>query len=225
MIFSIRFIKGYQVKLPGIRKKTITFNDRLNILSGPNGSGKSTIIRALAEAAGCGNGGWSEPIISEQSKDVHGFIAEWDMKPVFFQDCYTDSEKSLLNPAFFDDFSHLRSSGEKRIGLINELINYIEDRFLTYKLKREDRPTLLLDEIDNHIGFAGQALLWKEIFPRLLKKYQLIVSTHSIFPLLLKKESSLRQDNIISLHSGYEEICINELAKAVDYYNSCNTAE
>ncbi|MDX9801501.1 MAG: AAA family ATPase [Spirochaetia bacterium] len=228
MIRSIRFENGYQVKLPGIGKKKLQFNDRLNLLSGPNGSGKSTILKALAESAGCGSGGWSagdESQTGGQNRTMCGnssYQVEWDGSPVFFQDCYSNSEKSFINPSFFDDFTHLRSTGEKRIGLINELINYIEERFLTWKMKKEERPTLLLDEIDNHIGFAGQALLWKEIFPRLIKKYQLVVSTHSIFPLLLKKENSLRQDNIISLYRGYEDICIGELARAVDFYNSSN---
>jgi len=242
MISSIKFDRGYQVKLTGIGRKKIQFNNRLNLLSGPNGSGKSTILKALAESAGCADGGWSSsdkgsagkyssvktvigsipsssPLIIMETADS-SYSVEWDGSPVFFQDCYTNSEKSFINPDFFDDYTNLRSTGEKRIGLINELINYIEDRFLTWKMKKEDRPTLLLDEIDNHIGFAGQALLWKEIFPRLIKKYQLVVSTHSIFPLLLKKDNSLRQDNIISLYKGYEDICINELAKAVDFYNS-----
>ncbi len=244
MISSIKFDRGYQVKLPGIGRKKIQFNNRLNLLSGPNGSGKSSILKALAESAGCAGGGWSDvyqqSIMEQNSVETVGgtvpsssrlismetansaYSVEWDGSPVFFQDCYANSEKSFINPDFFDDFTNLRSTGEKRIGLINELINYIEDRFLTWKMKKEDRPTLLLDEIDNHIGFAGQAFLWKEIFPRLIKKYQLVVSTHSIFPLLLKKDNSLRQDNIISLYRGYEDICINELAKAVDFYNSSN---
>lgn len=194
------------------------FNDRLNVLIGPNGSGKSTILGTLAKAAGCGSGGWSDQDASRNLDfQIH---LTWDKLPVFFQDCYQDSEHSFLNPDYFEEHEYLRSTGEKRIGLINELITYFENRFLTYKLKITNRPTLILDEVDNHIGFAGQAVLWKEIFPLLIKKYQLIVSTHSIMPLLLKKDNSLRQDNIIQLHKDYSNICIRELADAIERFNS-----
>ena len=229
MIYSIRFKSGYAAKLPGIRKKTFSFKSRLNLLTGPNGSGKSTILRALADAAGCGSGGWGEKTPGSGKEiltcSTDFFTVERDGRPVFFQDCYTDSEKSFIDPSIFEKFSRLRSTGEKRIGLINELINHIEDRFITYKLKKEERPALVLDEIDNHIGFAGQSLLWKHIFPLLLKKYQLIVSTHSIFPLLLNREKTLREDNLISLVKGYEEFCMKELAFAIDYYNRQKSRE
>ena len=220
MIHSIRFNTGYPTRLKGIGKKQIIFSGRLNLLIGPNGSGKSTILSSIAASSGCGEGGWSDE--SKARELPYSAVIIKDTQPVFYQDCYADSDKSLLNPAFFDEVKHLRSTGEKRIGLVNELINYIEERFLTYKLKSNDRPVLLLDEVDNHIGFAGQSVLWKEIFPKLLKKYQLIVSTHSIFPLLLKKESSLRQDNIIELFKDYNKTCISELADAVDFYNKNN---
>ena len=155
------------------------------------------------------------PVASRREKDFIGFDADvkWDSKPVFYQNCYSDSEKSFLNPDFFNENELLRSSGEKRIGLINELINYLEERYLTYKTGRGEGPTLLLDEVDNHIGFAGQGLLWKYIFPLLAKKYQLIISTHSVFPLLL------RMDDVISLDNKYPEACLRELGEAIDKYN------
>ncbi len=241
MIHSIQFNSGYPARLPGIGKKAIEFNDRLNLLIGPNGAGKSTVLKALAEAAGCQDGGWSENSAAKETdgkkdtgfreKTIAGtdeiniktsqmdYTVKYDSKPVFFQDFHADSDKSFLNPFFFDEYRYLRSTGEKRIGLINELINHLEDNFLTWKLKNKDKPTIILDEIDNHVGFAGQSILWKEIFPYLVKKYQLIISTHSIFPLLLKRDSSLRQDNVISLHEKYDHSCIDVLADAVDYYN------
>ena len=218
MISSLRFLSGYPIKLTGIKKKLFTFNGRLNLIIGPNGSGKSTLLTALAGKTGCGSGGWNDgnkPAAS--GKDVE---IEWDGQPVFYQDCYRNSEDSFIKQDFFTEYSHLRSTGEKRIGLINELINYIEKRFLTYKLKREERPTLLLDEVDNHIGFPGQSILWKEIFPLLIKKYQLIISSHSVFPILLKRDNNLRCDTIIQLYNNYSDLCISELAAAVDYFNS-----
>ncbi len=216
MIRSLSFVTGYPTGLPGIGRRKLGFQDRLNVLVGPNGSGKSTILSTLARAVGCGDGGWSRGEAAELDFD---YRIDWDGRPVFYQDCHRDSEISFLNPAFFTEKAFLRSSGEKRIGLINELIDAFETRFPTYKLKSDDRPTILLDEIDNHIGFAGQSILWKDVFPGLLKKYQVIVSTHSIFPLLLRRDNSLRSDNIIQLYQDYSGICIGELAEAIQYFN------
>jgi hypothetical protein len=144
---------------------------------------------------------------------------ERDDQPVFFQDCYRDSETSLIDPAYLERREMLRSTGERRVGLINQLIDHIEESFPTFRLPRNDRPTLLLDEVDNHVGFAGQAILWQNIIPRLSKKYQLILSTHSIFPLLLRRDNPSRHDKIVELTSGYAATCIEELHRAVRYFN------
>lgn len=222
MIESLRFTNGYPVKLPGIKKKELSFSGRLNLVIGPNGGGKSTVLGTLAKLTGCGDGGWSSRGWSSQTAiESPPATAEmrWDGLPVFYQDCYTDSASSFINPGFFDEFSHLRSTGEKRIGLINELISAFEIKFPTYRLKIDDRPTLLLDEVDNHIGFVGQSVFWKDVIPRLIKKYQIIVSTHSVFPLLLRKDTSLRQDRVIELDKEYVAACVKELADAVDRFN------
>ena len=218
MISTLRFKTGYPTRLKGIGKRVITFNGWTNILYGPNGSGKTTILRALAEGSGCGGGGWSGG--SESEKLEFTISMESDGRPVFYQDCYRNSEESFLDTDYLDSHAHLRSSGEKRIGLVNELIGHIEDRFLSYKLPRENRPTLLLDEVDNHIGFAGQSIFWGDIVPKLSKKYQLIISTHSIFPVLLNRSNSIKPDNIISLAPQYAEICVHELERAVKFFNS-----
>ncbi len=218
MIANLRFLNRYPTRLPGIRKRTIEFGPRFNLLYGPNGGGKSTILRTLAMKTGAAPGGWSDgrkPIEPEYEVEM-----QWDGLPVFYQDCYTQSDEPLINPNFFLEHQTLRSTGEKRIGLINELINTIEARFPTFRLGMHEYPTLLLDEPDNHIGFAGQSILWKEIFPRLARKYQLILSSHSIFPILLQKQNLLREDVIIQLHTGYVDACVGELADAIDRYNT-----
>lgn len=221
MIEYIKFNSGYPAALPALGKKKISFNERITVLYGPNGSGKTTILQAIADKAGCGNGGWSvnnEENISgdnvpDKGKSQFDADIKWDLKPVFYQDCYKDSETSFINSSFFDENGLLRSSGEKRIGLVNELINFLEDKYLTYKTRRGDGPTLLLDEVDNHIGFGGQSILWSHIFPLLAKKYQLIISTHSVFPLLL------RRDDVIALNNSYPDACLKELGSAIDKYN------
>ncbi|KGE72751.1 ATP-binding cassette domain-containing protein [Spirochaeta lutea] len=235
MIESITFTRGYPTKLRGIGKKTITLNPRLNVLYGPNGAGKTTILHALARAAGCSQGGWSgtddqvhlDALAGQKAPSRQITLEEppysarilWDGRPVFYQDCYADTGKSLISEDYLERHAYLRSSGEQRIGLVNELINFMDERFLTYKLPRDARPTLLLDEVDNHIGMAAQSVFWDDIISQLCKKYQLVISTHSIFPLLLQRDNSLRRDTIHMLEPRYGDICLEQLGKAIEYYN------
>lgn len=217
MISSLQFQTGYPTRLEKIGRHIIRFNGWTNLVVGPNGSGKSTIIRTLAANCGCGDGGWSDQNLPANL--LYNTTIDKDEQPVFYQDCYEDSERSFIDIDFLESNGFLRSSGEKRIGLVNELIAHIEARFLSYKLPRETRPTLLLDEIDNHVSFTGQAILWNHIIPKLSKKYQLILSTHSIFPILLYRTNSIKPDNLIDLGEKFSESCITELEKAVRVFN------
>ncbi|MFP4484598.1 MAG: AAA family ATPase [Spirochaetaceae bacterium] len=227
MVHSLQFHSGYPTRLEGVRTHRFEFNDRINLVVGPNGSGKSTILAAIASALGIYAGGWSRTPAVSRSRQAYSTreglpyeaTAEWDGRPAFYQDCYGDSETSFIDPAYLEREAMLRSTGEKRVGLINQLIDDIEERFPTFRLRRDDRPTLLLDEVDNHVGFAGQAILWKDIIPRLSKKYQLIISTHSIFPLLLRRDNLLREDRLFELTPQYAYICVDELHAAVRYFN------
>ena len=223
MISTLQFHTGYPTRLKGIGKRKIVFNDRVNILFGPNGAEKTTILKTLAMAAGCGEGGWSDG--GEPEEPPYSASVERDDQPVFYQDCYHDSEKSFISADYLEAHAHLQSTGEKRIGLVNELIDYIENRFLTYRMERGKRPTLLLDEVDNHIGFAAQSIFWGDIVGRLSKKYQLIIATHSILAILLARDNSLRRDNLIILEDRYAEICVQELDKAVRYFNAHGRAD
>jgi len=177
------------------------------------------MLAAIANEVGCGTGGWNEHELQGARDLPFQAWVNWDDEPVFYQDCYADSAESFLTDSYLESHEFLRSSGEQRIGLINELVSHIERRFVSFRQPRDRRPTLLLDEVDNHIGFVGQAVLWKEIFGQLSKKYQLIVSTHSVFPLLLRRNNAQRIDEIHELVSDYKRQCLAELADAIDYYN------
>ena len=220
MISSVVFTSGYPTRLAGIGRKRLTFNDRINVLFGPNGSGKTTILQTLAAVSGCSRGGWSD---GRGPRPLpYGAKVERDDQPVFYQDCYRDSEVSFVGVDYLESHAYLRSTGEKRIGLVNELVDAIERRFLSRRLRRNERSTLLLDEVDNHVGFAGQSILWGDLFGRLSKQYQLIISTHSVFPILLRRNSTLRQDNIVVLAERYAEVCVLELGKAIRRFNATN---
>ena len=178
------------------------------------------MLSTMAQLTGCGGGGWSDAAVATQ---LH-YKAEiaWDGQPVFFQDFVSDSDTSFLRTGYLESNAFLRSKGEKRIGLINEIVNSFESRFPTYKLPIDIRPTLLLDEVDNHLGLAAQSFFWNDLIGALSKKYQLILATHSIFPILLRRDSSLRKDQVIVMIEDYDRVCMRELSKAIDYYNKVN---
>jgi energy-coupling factor transporter ATP-binding protein EcfA2 len=157
MISSLTFTSGYPTRLKGIGRRRLTFNDRINVLFGPNGSGKTTILKTLAAVSGCGRGGWSDG--RKAGPLPYGVKVERDDQPVFYQDCYRNSEESFVGADYLDSHAYLRLTGEKRIGLVNELLDDTDRRFLSRKLRPDERPTLLLDEVDNHIGFAPAVAL------------------------------------------------------------------
>ena len=47
------------------------------------------------------------------------------------------------------------------------------------------KPTLLLDEPDEHLSFPNQTLLYKNVLPKIARTWQVIVVSHSPFSLLL----------------------------------------
>jgi AAA15 family ATPase/GTPase len=61
----------------------------------------------------------------------------------------------------------------------DDTIDYINER--KKKFKGEFKPTLLLDEVDSQLDLFNQMWFHKEIIPQLLKKYQIIMVSHSVF--------------------------------------------
>lgn len=216
----LRFTGGYPTRLPCIRRRRLTFGDRINLVVGHNGSGKSTVLRALGGSTGCGSGGWSREAGSE-GLDFQSAV-EWDGEPVFYQDCEQQGEVSFLSEDFSTRFDAARSSGERRIALLNELRRHLNQVFPPYRMRNTRRPTLVLDEVDHYMGIGGQWFFWAEIVPWISKRFQLILSSHSIFPVLLRKNGPLRQDTVLELSPGYQEECVRLLGAAVDRYNKEN---
>lgn len=81
---------------------------------------------------------------------------------------------------------------------------------------------LILDEVGNHLGFTAQSVLWRDPFGKLSMKYQPIVSTHSLLPILLKRDNLLRQDSVVVPAEKCADVRVFELARAVEYFNATN---
>lgn len=206
MIQSIQFPGGYPTKLQ-FGKKRIEFGPRLNIVLGYNGSGKSTLLKAMAADAGlCPPLECAKPIVMRDNEEI----------------IYQDSHQAnpLFNDQFFEKFDTLRSDGEIRMGLVNEWRHWLREKFPLYSTKFDKRLSLLLDEPDMHLSLPAQYYLWKNIFPMLSKQFQLIISSHSVFALLLKNQGIVsREDHLHLLSVGYDEEVIRSLGLAIDYYN------
>jgi predicted ATPase len=87
------------------------------------------------------------------------------------------------------DFSKLKE-GEYRDD-INEYVKLRKETF-----QGNDKPTLLLDEVDSQLDLFNQMWFHKEVVPKLLEKYQIIMASHSIFaafyyPTIIQLDDSL----------------------------------
>lgn len=66
--------------------------------------------------------------------------------------------------------------------------------------------TILLDEPDRSLDITNQLLMW-EGFPRLSRKYQFIIASHSLFA------ANIKNANYIELNNGYLGQCRNAIKK------------
>jgi len=61
----------------------------------------------------------------------------------------------------------------------SDIVEYIKLRKESFK--GDFKPTLLLDEVDSQLDLFNQMWFHKEIVPKLAKKYQVILVSHSVF--------------------------------------------
>lgn len=111
-------------------------------------------------------------------------------------------------------------SVENRIKHVNDLwggcyqadINYYK-KFYKEGNEKNNKLTVLLDEMDKSLDINNVIKLYTEVFPRLIEKYpiQLILISHS--PIILSK--NIRENplyNIISIEEDYTKNCLNNLS-------------
>jgi energy-coupling factor transporter ATP-binding protein EcfA2 len=117
------------------------------------------------------------------------------------------------------------SSGQYRIQKINKMVNMLQSpppyssieetpfrcqypdvamREVAYWRslgRRSNKYTILLDEPERSLSLPKQEKLLTELIPELMKTYQVVIATHSIFALTMKDA------NIIDMQEGYVEEC------------------
>ncbi len=79
-------------------------------------------------------------------------------------------------------------------GYDSNFVSYIKRRKKDFK--GEFKPTLLLDELDSQFDLSNQIWFHEEVIPQLLKKYQVILASHSIF--------ATKYTNIIELDNSLQ---------------------
>jgi energy-coupling factor transporter ATP-binding protein EcfA2 len=115
-----------------------------------------------------------------------------------------------------------KSKGEESINILNKIYNLTtkypspldpkanndiwvktSDIFQNWlnSMPKDGKPTLLIDELDSHLDLDNQKLYW-EYINNLTQKWQIIVVSHSIFALRLKKICKF-EINYINLNPEY----------------------
>lgn len=115
------------------------------------------------------------------------------------------------------------SNGQESYFKLNKLIDILHDQLPQYKpykmpahsgnttwischskcidylnsLPRDGKPTLLMDEPDRSFDIEIQIQFWAKFIPTILKRYQVIVASHSILGAMLKVS------NVIDFDPGY----------------------
>jgi len=90
--------------------------------------------------------------------------------------------------------SHYNSTWQATYDKTNELIDSLEHTGVV---------TVLMDEPDKGFSLPNQFQFWNDLLPAVAKQYQIIVSTHSVFPILLSRSDY----NIIDMEVGYVDEC------------------
>lgn len=151
-------------------------------------------------------------------------VVKWDGSPVFFQSAaksdapitYFGQTDILSEHEEIMEVMSKPSDGQKRLDRINRLAKLLPNppdltdtknlhnetmkKFAKYvsSLPRKGPMTLLLDEPDRSLSVENQAIIWAGL-SNWAKKFQVIVATHSLMPLLHLPEGS----TIIDMADGY----------------------
>jgi predicted ATPase len=120
------------------------------------------------------------------------------------------------------------SDGELRLNKISKLVKeLLENKNFKWKLNNKTvlkeeknfnkyikslpcngKPTLFLDEPDKSLNIKNQINFWTKFIFNLSETYQVIISTHSLIPLLIPK---FKQINVINIVPDYYENSFKEI--------------
>jgi len=78
----------------------------------------------------------------------------------------------------------------------SDFITYVKER--QERWKGENKPLLLLDEVDSQLDMANQIWFHEELIPKLAEKYQIILASHSVF--------AMKHGNIIDIDGSLENV-------------------
>lgn len=116
-----------------------------------------------------------------------------------------------INKMFEDVKKRMKHVNDLWSGCYQANLDYF-NKFYKEGNEKDNKLTVLLDEMDKSLDINNVVRLYTELFPRLVEKYpiQLILISHS--PIILSK--NIRENpiyNIISLEEDYTKQCIENL--------------
>lgn len=135
---------------------------------------------------------------------------------------YSNGESSVSKIMQFIDLSsskckftyEMMKSRDTDFGILSEK---------TYKLMEDwqnrhasdQKPTILIDEMDEGMDFFNQIIYWEEVIPKLVEKYQVIMVTHSLMAFSDKIKKTC-EPNFINFFKNKE---IDFIRKSISWFH------